>query len=352
MHCYGISHVRLLQYDKRFEPKNIRWYYLVGDIMKVLITIKDLIDVETTELLREEGIEIVEVDRKYFSNNQQSNEFEETNMIIGGEELKTINFAQFPKLNLIQTVSAGYDYLDTGMILQNSIQLSNASGIYSVPIAEWVVGQILLTFKRFNHFYELQNQHLWEPDYGLRELNEKKVLIFGTGSIGSEICKRLNVFNCEVDGVNSNGRLIKGFNNCFSLKSSPTYINDYDVLVFALPSHIETINFLNVSTLKKVSDQCVIINVGRGDLINEEDLLAVLKDKQQVMVFLDVHKTEPLPKDNPLWKHPRVFVTPHTSFSSTKNKERLRNLVVSNILGVKNNDAIINEVLLGGKNAI
>lgn len=316
--------------------------------MKVLITIKNIIDAETIENLRNDGIDIVEESNDIFNSNRLRENFNDTNIVIGGEELKSLIVKQFPQLQLIQTISAGYDYLETEEIFKNNIQLSNASGIYSIPIAEWVLGQVLFAFKKFQSFKEAQEKRLWKPDYNLRELNGKKVLVFGTGSIGVEVCKRFVAFNCEVDGVNSNGRPIQGFNNCFSLSTSPSIINEYDILVFALPSNSKTKNFLDASVLKEISDNCILLNVGRGDLINEDDLLELIKEKSEILVFLDVLNEEPLPKDNALWKHPQVFVTPHTSFSSTNNNERLKHLIISNMFNVKNNMPIVNEIKWGG----
>jgi phosphoglycerate dehydrogenase-like enzyme len=312
--------------------------------MKVLTTIKHLFNNEMIQELTDQGIDFFEADINDLHNINLYDSFKDINIIVGGEELKELPITEFSDLKLIQTISAGFDYLDKTKITNNNIKLTNASGVYSIPIAEWVIGQILYAFKKFDSFKESQIKHNWNPDYSLEELNEKKVLIFGTGSIGQEICKRLNVFNCEVDGINSDGRSIKGFNNCCSLEVSSDHISDYDILVFALPSNSKTKNFLNKTILEKIPNSCVLINVGRGDLINENDLIEVLEIKKDMIVFLDVLKQEPLPKDEVLWDHPQIFVTPHTSFSSTKNQTRLRKLVISNIMNLKNNKRLINEI--------
>lgn len=320
--------------------------------MKVLTTVKNLINEEKIDFFRSKGIEVIEVEKDRFKEAHYNDFLNNAHIIVGGEELNSLKVEQFPKLKLIQLISAGYDFLQMETKLQKRVKISNATGIYSIPIAEWVIGQTLLSYKRYYNFKESQDNKIWNPDFRLQELNEKKVIVFGTGSIGLEICKRFNAFNCVVDGVNSNGRLINGFNQCYSLLESPPHIKNYDILVFALPSNTSTKNFLNASVLKHISENSILINVGRGDLINEKDLIAVLDDQKGVVVYLDVHNIEPLPKNSALWSHPQIFVTPHTSFSSTHNMERLRDLVANNILNVKNNANIINEVLTGDKHDI
>lgn len=312
--------------------------------MKVLTTIRNIIDERTIKDLRTDGIEIIEVEVEIFKSGKSVKELNDVNIIVGGAELKSLSVGEFPQLQLIQTITAGYDYLEIETIMNRGIYISNASGIYSVPIAEWVLGQVLFAYKKFQSFKEAQDDHQWKPDYKLRELSGKKILVFGTGSIGVEVCKRFDAFDCEVDGVNSDGRLINGFKNCYSLDNSQAIIREYDILVFALPSNIKTRNFLNESVLNEIPDDCVLINVGRGDLIKEDDLLRVLKEKNEVLVFLDVLKTEPLPKESDLWNHPQIFVTPHNSFSSINNKSRLQELIISNILNLKKNRKIRNRI--------
>lgn len=313
-------------------------------MMKVLITVKNLIDESTFDYFKHQKIEIIEIKKNEISTLQDSENCKDVNVIVGGSELSNLNIERLPELKLIQTISAGFDYLDKDKIIERGVKLANASGIYSIPIAEWVVGQILYSYKNFDHFKKLQSLHKWEPIYNLSELNGRKVLVFGTGSIGKEICKRLNAFDCIVDGVNSDGRLIANFAKTYSLRSSVKVINNYDILIFALPSNAKTKNFINVETLKNISEKCILINVGRGDLINENELLSFLENKKEVLIFMDVLNQEPLPKDSILWDHPQVFITPHTSYSSTNNNDRLKELILNNILKMHKKDKIINEI--------
>lgn len=312
--------------------------------MKVLITNKNAFAKDAFTTIPIEGIEVFTVTINHLKYLDSKSPLLDANIIIGGEELKDLPLERFTKLQLIQLISSGIDYLDHEKIIGSKIKLANAVGIYSVPIAEWVLGLILYKFKKIEFFKRSQANHRWNPDFNLIELYKKKALIFGTGSIGQEICKRLNTFGCRVEGVNSNGRLINGFLQCHTLKASRQIIGDFDILIFSLPSNEKTIGFLSELTLKEISASCLLINVGRGDLIVEKDLLKVLETKKEVQVILDVFNQEPLPAESLFWDHPQIFVSPHTSFSSIKNKERLKDLVIRNITNFKDNKDLINEI--------
>ena len=175
--------------------------------------------------------------------------------------------------------------------------------------------------------------------------NMTKALVFGTGSIGQEIAKRLNAFDVIVDGVNSNGRDIIHFRQCFNLEKGKKEANNYDILIFSMPNNQDTAGLVDEEFINTLKDTAILINVGRGTLINERDLIEALNKDKFTGVALDVMQTEPLPAESELWTHPKVYITPHSSFISDGINKRRIDLILSNILAFYQHKEIINRII-------
>lgn len=270
---------------------------------------------------------------------------EEIEMIVGTPSPNYLNLESLPKLRMIQLPSAGYDRVPLQQLKSRNITLANASGVYSIPIAEWVIAKLLEIIKQSKYYYQNQSQNIWKKNYNMIELPNRKALIFGTGSIGQEIAKRLNAFDVIVDGVNSNGRDITHFHDCFDMKNGKEIARNYDILIFSLPNNEETAGLVNAEFLKQLKQDAILINIGRGTLINEEDLIESLKQGKFMGVALDVMSVEPLPPTNELWVHPKVIISPHSSFISDKIDQRRVDLISSNILAFYQGKPIKNKII-------
>jgi phosphoglycerate dehydrogenase-like enzyme len=287
-----------------------------------------------------------EIESYNFSiNNPSEIPLDEIEIIIGTPSPKYINLESFPNLKLIQLPSAGYDRVPLEQLKKRNITLANASGVYSIPIAEWVIGKLLEIVKQSKFYYQNQSQVIWKKSYNMIELPNRKALIFGTGSIGQEIAKRLKAFDVIVDGVNSNGRAITHFHECFDMKQGKEKARDYDILIFSLPNNEETSELVNTDFLKDLKQDTILINIGRGTLINEVDLIASLKQGKFMGVALDVMSIEPLPTTSELWGHPKVIISPHSSFISDKIDQRRVDLITYNIIAYYQNKEIKNKII-------
>ena len=270
---------------------------------------------------------------------------EEIEMIVGTPSPNYLNLESLPKLRMIQLPSAGYDRVPLQQLKSRNITLANASGVYSIPIAEWVIAKLLEIIKQSKYYYQNQSQNIWKKNYNMIELPNRKALIFGTGSIGQEIAKRLNAFDVIVDGINSNGRDIIHFHECFDMKKGKEIAKNYDILIFSLPNNEETAGLVNAEFLKDLKQEAILINIGRGTLINEEDLIESLKQGKFMGVALDVMSIEPLPPTNELWVHPKVIISPHSSFISDRIDQRRVDLISSNILAFYQGKPIRNKII-------
>jgi phosphoglycerate dehydrogenase-like enzyme len=309
--------------------------------MKILFIEMPEIEKQCRNILYPFGIESF----NYIFKKENDIPYTEIEIIVGVTPTQTLDLAQFPNLKLIQLPSAGYDQIPTDEIKKRNVILANASGVYSIPISEWVIGKILEIIKQTKFYLQNQEKLIWKKNNQMIELPDRKALIFGTGSIGQEIAKRLKAFDVIVDGVNSNGRDIIHFRQCFSLDEGKQEAGHYDILIFSMPNNQDTAGLVDEKFIKTLKDTTILINVGRGTLINEKDLISALNKGKFAGVALDVMQKEPLPTDSELWTHPKVYITPHSSFISDGINKRRVDLITANILAYYHHKEIKNRII-------
>lgn len=241
------------------------------------------------------------------------------------------NIEQFHNLKYIQLLSAGYDRVPIDYIRDKEIALHNARGVYSIPMAEYAVSGVLQLLKQSALFYEKQRSYIWEKDRSIQELNDKTVLIVGCGSVGTETAKRFSVFTDDVYGVDITiPEKYEWYQKIYHLSNLADVLGNADIVVLTLPLNDETYHLFDESRFAVMKSDAIIVNIARGGVVDESALIDALKDTQRSAV-LDVFENEPLPLDSPLWKMNNVLITPHNSFVSDKNEERLWKLCLKNI---------------------
>ncbi|MEO0233709.1 MAG: NAD(P)-dependent oxidoreductase [candidate division WOR-3 bacterium] len=245
------------------------------------------------------------------------------------------NIRNFRNLKFIQLTSAGLDRIPMDYIKKKKIKIFNAKGVYSIPIAEMVVLKILEIYKKSRKFEKAQTKHNWEKIRDLEELSDKKIGILGFGDIGKEIAKRLKpfgvrIFVCDIKKKKNN--LIEKF---YYFDELNNFLKNIDVLILSLPLTETTKDLIDYERMNLLKDGCVLINISRGEIIIEKDLIKCLKKNKFKGVYLDVFEKEPLDKNNPLWDFENVLITPHNSFVSEKINERLFNLIYQNLKSLK-----------------
>lgn len=230
---------------------------------------------------------------------------------------------KFVNLKAIQVTSAGLDRLPLDYIKEKNIILNNARGIYSIPIAEYVIMNILNVLHKNESVYLNVKQKKWIKVRTCQELNEQNVLIVGCGSIGQEIAKRLKAFACNIIGIDT--KLFK--NDYFSDIKSINELNNYlpwaSIVILCCPITEATKGLFDYNRLSLMKETSIIVNIARGELIVEKDLIKILKQRNDFYAILDVFEQEPLNSDNDLWSMDNVIISPHNSFVSTKNNVRM-----------------------------
>lgn len=229
----------------------------------------------------------------------------------------------FPKLRWIQLTSAGLDRVPLEEIRAKGIELRNARGVYSVPMAEFALCGVLQLCKQAAFFRRNQSRHRWEKNRGLGELFGKTVAILGCGSVGSECAARFRAMGCRVLGVDLFPRADERYDRMLPLSDLDAVLPSVDVLILCLPLTAETRGIIDGARLTLLKPGAILVNIARGPVVDEAAVCEALRSGALSGAVLDVFETEPLPADSPLWDLENLILTPHNSFAGAGNGERL-----------------------------
>lgn len=238
---------------------------------------------------------------------------------------------KFRSLRYIQLTSAGFDRVPMEYVKAHNIEIYNARGVYSIPMAEFAVCGVLQLYKQSRFFYDSQKEHKWIKHRSLLELHGKTVCIVGCGSVGTECAKRFKAFGCEIVGVDVVPYDSEIYNRMAELEKLDAELAQGDVVVLTFPLTGETSKLFNKRRFDAMKDNAVLVNIARGAIVEMEALIEAL----QVKLFgavLDVFESEPLPEGSPLWNMGNVILTPHNSFASENNKKRLMKIITNNFI--------------------
>lgn len=214
-------------------------------------------------------------------------------------------------LKWVQSTFAGVDGLTVNPVRCN-FKLTNVKKSYNIIMAEFVMAYILMFEKEILQNLKDQQNHRWN----IRSYSSpagKTLGIAGAGSIGSDIARHAKCFNMKTWGLKQSEKPVKGFDRIFTNKEIKTFLSGADYIVSVLPHTPKTNGFFNKKTFNMMKPEAVFMNIGRGNAVADEDLMACLKSNKLKAAVLDVFDKEPLPKNSPLWNAPGIFITPHSS---------------------------------------
>ena len=239
----------------------------------------------------------------------------------------------FQNLQYIQLTSAGFDRVPLTYIKEHNIKIFNAKGVYSIPMAEFALCGALQLYKKSKFFEANQKKHYWEKHRGLLELYKKSVCIIGCGSVGNECAKRFQSFGCDVFGVDINPYNNDLYKKMFSLEELDYALSNADIILLTLPLTEKTRNLINFKRLNVMKRNSILINIARGGIVDTDALIFALNNHIGGAV-LDVFSDEPLSPNNVLWDLDNVIITPHNSFVSEGNHNRMLDVIMTNLKGL------------------
>ena len=228
---------------------------------------------------------------------------------------------KFTSLRFIQLTSAGYDRVPMEYVHEHGIEIYNARGVYSIPMAETAVAGVLDLYRKMYVFRENQKRHIWEKHRDLLEISGKTVGIFGFGSVGTECAKRFEAFGARVVGVNSS----------WAPDKADLLLRESDIVICALPLTESTGHYFDAERISLMKPTAVFVNLSRGGTVDTAALAHALAEGRLHGAVLDVFEEEPLGTESPLWDMENVIITPHNSFVGDRNEERLWGLIRENL---------------------
>ena len=230
----------------------------------------------------------------------------------------------FTSLRYIQLTSAGYDRVPMEEVKKRGIEIHNAKGVYSIPMAEFAVAAVLDLYKGMAQYRLQQQRHEWVKNRRARELYGSRVLIVGCGSVGTECAKRFKAFGCRITGVNTTVREDENYDCILPPQALDQELSAADIVILALPLTERTRGLIDAGRLNLIKG--ILVNISRGPLVDEKAL-----EKWKGTAVLDVFDREPLDSRSPLWDRENTIITPHSSFIGDGNETRLHDLIFENL---------------------
>jgi phosphoglycerate dehydrogenase-like enzyme len=228
--------------------------------------------------------------------------------------------------------------------MERGIRLTNSSGATASPIAQTTILYMLALSPNVRSWFQHQDKHEWTR-HGFTELDAARLAVIGMGPIGAEIARLGVALNMHVEAIR---RKPNGNEPCptFSFEHLPEVLSRADWVAVALPLTPETRLLFDTETFAIMKPGAHFINVGRGELVDEESLIAALKSGHVAGAALDVFATEPLPADSPLWDMDNVIITPHSSAASPQSGLRSEEIFLDNLARFVAGEPMRNEVNL------
>ena len=257
-----------------------------------------------------------------------------------------------PHLKWLHAFNVGVDHPVYTKMLERGVRLTTSAGTTAEPIAQTALAGMLMLSRGFPHWLKAQAEHRWDPvrlQQSPRDLPGQTVLVYGMGHIGTAFARLARALGLRVIGVR---RGLRNADDPVDEMHTPDQLDALlpraEWLMLACPLTPETRRLITAQRLSLLPQGACILNVARGEIIDEAAMIAALKQGQLAGAYLDVFEQEPLPAASPLWDLPNVIVTPHNATSSSGNEQRVVDCFLRNLEQWNSKASLTNEVFLGG----
>ncbi len=295
------------------------------------------------ELIENQAPNVNYVYRTY--ENVEKETVQKADVIIGNPPVEML--IDSPNLKWLQLNSAGSDeYVKEG-ILKKGVLLTNATGAYGLAISEHMIAVLLQLFKKLHIYGKNQKLHLWKDEGEVKSIYNSKVLIVGLGNIGEEFARRIKAFGAYTIGIRrSNTEKPDFIDELYLMDKIDDILPKVDVVALAMPSTKETYKMFSREKLNLMKSGAVLLNVGRGNVLDTDALCDLVENGYLLGAGLDVFDPEPLPKEHRIWDIENVIITPHISggYHIPETLERIVQISAKNLRNYINGDKLINIV--------
>ncbi|TXR50543.1 D-2-hydroxyacid dehydrogenase [Phyllobacterium endophyticum] len=240
-------------------------------------------------------------------------------------------FDRAKRLRWFQCTNAGVDSLMPILDKVGELLVTSARGIHGDVIADYVMAGVTMLHWDFRRLLQEQADRKWNPRY-VAPLGEKTLGVVGLGSIGSTIARRAKSAGMSVVGSKRDiSAPVEGVDQLFASDALGELLPLCDFVVLALPATPDTVGVIGADALARMKPDAFLVNIARGDVVVEADLVQALQKGTIAGAMLDVFEREPLPIESPLWDMPNVIATPHVAGSPTNYSERVFSIFAENI---------------------
>jgi phosphoglycerate dehydrogenase-like enzyme len=225
--------------------------------------------------------------------------------------------------------------------------VTTASGATAVTVAHSVLGALIAINRRFPLLADAQRRHAWEPRLGERsprDLKGQRAVIVGMGPIGRNIAGLLEMLGMGSIGVRRNAEPLAPFERVISYEHLADVLPQADWLILCCPASALTRGLANAAVFAAMPKGSHFINVSRGEIAVQQDVVAALQSGHLAGAYLDVFEKEPLDPASPLWDMPNVLISPHTASHSLGQNEAIFDIFLDNLARFGNGQALRNDV--------
>ena len=236
-----------------------------------------------------------------------------------------------PRLRWLQSTSAGIGQMVKRVGLdQTKITFTTASGVHARPLADFCLMAMLMFAKNYVWMDRDKKAKRWERYCG-EELTGKTLAIVGVGRVGQEVARHGKRMDMRVNGMRRSSAPVPDIDKLFDRAELHAMLREADFLVLAAPHTSETEGIIGEAELAVMKPTAVLINIGRGALVDEDALVRALQQKRLAGAALDVLREEPPPQDSPLWDMPNVIISPHSASTVTQENARITEIFCDNL---------------------
>ena len=265
---------------------------------------------------------------------QEEREFAAEASVLVGHGLRDDLLEAAGELKLFASCTAGINHLPQEELEARGVAVTNASGVHGPNIAEQVVGNILVFVRNLHVGWERQKNHEWRHYQGFpQELSDSTVTVVGLGAIGEAIVERLEPFGPHLIGIRYSPEKGGPTDEVLGFDDADVHdaLSRTDYLVLACPLTETTRGLVGEAELNTLPTEAVLVNIGRGPVIDTEALTDAVKDNAIRGAALDVTDPEPLPSDHDLWRMGNVHITPHNSGYTPQYYPRVADILARNL---------------------
>ena len=269
--------------------------------------------------------------------NETIQRLEDTDIVITNKVVISKEVMDSSNLKLICISATGMNNVDLEYAKQKNIEVKNVAGYSSASVVQVAFSMIFYFIQKLDYYKKYVDEGNWQKsqifthiDKPFFELDGKKVGIIGLGDIGRNFAKKAEAFDCEVVYFSTSG---KNSNSEYKRVELDELLKTCDIISIHCPLNENTKDLLNYENMKNIKDGAILLNLGRGGIINEADLAKII-DEKEIYCGIDVVAVEPILESNPLLKvknKDRLLLTPHIGWASIEARNKLVQMVANNI---------------------